>query len=584
MLTETLPTDHEVYMSWTWDQWQPHFDELLATELTAENVDEWLVGWSELASRVSDIWSETRSRLEVATTLDTQDEDARQRYSTFLEGVFAKAREADNALTQKLLDSGLEPEGFDVPLRNLKAAADLFRVENMSLLAEDKKIGLRYDEIIGGQTIEWDGEEVTNAQLVTRVHSADRETREKAWRQMSQRVLEDRGAINAIWQELMPLRRQIADNAGKDTFLDYMWQDKNRFDYSPEDARSFHAAIEEVVVPAAARMYERRRLAWDVDTLRPWDVSVDALRTTELHGNPHGHPPIEPFANIAELEEVGARVFHKVHPKVGEYFETMRRESLLDLANYKGKAPGAYCTSYPVSKRPFVFQNATGTASDVDTLLHEAGHAFHVFQSGKLPYIQQTDSPMEFNEVASMAMELLATPYLTRDQGGFYTENEAARAMIEHLEGLLMFWPYMAVVDSFQHWVYLNHDEASEPSACDAKWSELWDRYIVGVDWSGLEDDKATGWHRKLHIFRVPLYYVEYGLAQLGAVQVWRNALVDQQKAVDDYLTALALGATVSLPELYETAGAKFAFDAGTLSEAIELIEDTIEQLQGSIY
>ena len=243
----------------------------------------------------------------------------------------------------------------------------------------------------------------------------------------------------------------------------------------------------------------------------------------------------------------------------------MRREKLLDLVNRKRKAPGGYCTDFSAVKRPFICMNAVGVHDDVQTLLHEGGHSFHVFETASLPYHQQTQVPMEFAEVASMGMELLAAPYLAADQGGFYSPADAARARIEHLEGTLLFWPYMAVVDAFQHWVYENPDAATDPVNCDRTWGEQWDRFMRGVDWGGLEEEKVTGWHRKLHIFQVPFYYVEYGLAQLGAMQVWRNALRDQAKAVANYRQALALGGTVTLPELFATAGAKFAFDAQTL-------------------
>ena len=231
-------------------------------------------------------------------------------------------------------------------------------------------------------------------------------------------------------------------------------------------------------------------------------------------------------------------------------------------------------------QRPFIFANAIGIQDNVDTLLHESGHAFHVFERFHLPYDQQRVTPMEFNEVASMAMELLGAPYLTADEGGFYTVQQAARARADHLEGLLIFWPYMAVVDAWQHWAYLHDDEASDPANCDAKWLELWGRFIRGVDWTGLEDEAETGWHRKLHIFRYPFYYVEYGLAQLGAAQDWAKALDDQQQAVANYRSALALGGTVTPPQLFSTAGAKFSMDPATMQTAIDLVESKLTELE----
>jgi oligoendopeptidase F len=265
-----------------------------------------------------------------------------------------------------------------------------------------------------------------------------------------------------------------------------------------------------------------------------------------------------------------------VDPQLGDYFHTLRVEGLLDLDNHKGKAPGAYCTAYAVLKRPFIFMNAVELASDVRTILHESGHAFHNFERLRLPYFQQRLPGLEFAEVASMAMELLASPYLDAQPDGFYPPEAAWRFRIAHLEHILAFWPYMAVVDAFQHWVYTHHRQASDPASCDAQWLAQWRRFLPGVDWSGLDEQAMTGWQRKQHIHRYPLYYIEYGVAQLGAVQVWRSALSDPSRALSQYRQALRLGGTATLPELYQAAGARFAFDAGTLGEAVALVEQTI--------
>jgi oligoendopeptidase F len=345
-----------------------------------------------------------------------------------------------------------------------------------------------------------------------------------------------------------------------------------RFDYTPADARNFQDAIEEVVVPAALRIYERRRKQLGVDVLRPWDLDVDV----------YDMPPLRPFKNVGELKAGVSRIFHQVNSELGVFFDRMDAEDLLDLENRKNKAPGAYCAEFPVVQRPFIFENAVGLHSDVQTLLHESGHAFHVFESIALPS-HLRNVPIEFAEVASMGMELLASPYLTAQKGGFYTPAEAARARIEHLEGCIRFWPYMAVVDAFQHWVYENSDAAADPSRCDECWALLWGRFMTGVDWSGLDQEMMTGWHRKLHIYTDPFYYIEYGLAQLGAVQVWGNSLKDQGGAVAAYRRALALGGQVSLPELFETAGARFAFDASALRDAVALIEEMIHALEGEL-
>jgi oligoendopeptidase F len=350
-----------------------------------------------------------------------------------------------------------------------------------------------------------------------------------------------------------------------------------RFDYSPQDCVRFGQAIEQVVVPAAARLYERRRKRLGVESLRPWDLG-DGWWTRPLA--PPGVEPLKPFSNSEELEAGCAAIFRRVDPHFGGYFETMRREGLLDLESRKHKAPGAYCEEYLAARRPFILMNAAGLDDDVRTLLHEGGHAFHVFEKAGLPYWQQQVVSNEFGEVASMAMELLAAPYLAAEEGGFYSRADAARAQVQQLEENLLFWPFMAVVDGFQHWVYENPQAASDPAHCDAQWAALWGRFMQGVDWSGLEQEMATGWHRKGHIHQDPFYYVDYGLAQSGAAQVWRAARQDQAAAVARYRQALGLGGSLPLPDLYAAAGARLAFDAGPLREAVAMMEETIASLE----
>ncbi len=560
-----LPDIRE-FMTWPWEKIAPHYDELRKATLTADTVTHWLADWS----RLGEYLYETYARLHVATTVDTTDRQAQQRFETFLETIVPEAQKADHDLKRKLVASGLQPPGFQIPLRNMRAQIDLFREENLPLLTQERKLANEYDRIVGAQTVEWQYKEYTVSQMRPFLQSPDRALREEVWRLTAERQLKDRGPLSALWEQLLTLRQRIAANAGKPDYRAFRWQQMGRFDYTPADCRAFHKAIEEVVVPAAAAVLEKRRQRLGVDRLRPWDLDVDPL----------ARPPLRPFRNVEELKAKSEAIFQHVDPQLGAYYHTMREENLLDLENRKGKAPGGYCTAFPVSRRPFIFMNAVGVHDDVQTMLHESGHAFHVFESQALPYIHQRDVPMEFAEVASMSMELLASPYLARDFGGFYTPPEAARARIEHLERSLLFWPYMAVVDAFQHWVYEHPEEAADPAACDRIWGGLWDRFMPVTDWRGLEDVKVSGWMRKLHIFQLPFYYVEYGLAQLGAVQVWANALEDQQGAVAAYRKALALGGTVTLPELYAAAGAKFAMDAATLRRAVDLMMRVIEELE----
>ena len=549
-----------------WSDLLPYYVELEKQELSIQNVDAWLADWSRLSEVVDEIYQ----RAYVEHSLHTDDEVAEKQYNNFLENIYPNSMDQEQKLKEKLLASKLEPKGFEIPLRNMRAESELYSPENSQLLGEEHKLAAVYEKIVGAQSVQWEGKELTVMQLKPIFQDPDRGKREKAWRLAMERQLADREAVNANWQKLLALRLQIARNADKPDYRAWSWQQKLRFDYTPDDAKSFLNAIEKAVVPLAAKRYEKRRQRLGVDTLRPWDVTVDPLH----------RPALKPYQTAEELKQKTLSVYYAVDPALGDNLKYMIDHDLMDIENRKGKAPGAYCTFFATIRKPFIFHNAVGLHDCVQTMLHEGGHAMHVFESAVLPYIQQLNVPMEFAEVASMGMELLASPYLEADKGGFYDKKDAARARIEHLESNINFWPYMAVVDAFQHWVYENPEKAAHPANCDAAWGDLWDRFMQGVDWSGFEDTKVTGWHRKLHIHEIPFYYIEYGLAQLGAVQIWANAMHDQKKAVADYRRALSLGGSVTLPELFQAAGARLAFDADLLGEMTKLMESKIEEYE----
>jgi oligoendopeptidase F len=575
-MLKNLPATPETLINWSWPEIEPYYQELEARPISAENVEGWLADWSSVGERIEELYA----RLAVATSVNTADTEAEERMNKFLDGIFRNVMAAEQKLKEKLLTSKLEPKDFEIPLRNMRAEADLYRPSNLPLLAEQQKLSLQYDKILGAQTVIWEGEEITLTRLARNFQQPDREKREKAWKLKAARQLADVEAINELWVKFMDLRARIAKNAEKPSYREYTWQQKLRFDYTPSDCKSFAQAIEEVVGPAVTRIYEKRKKSLGLDSLRPWDL-VDGWFNRPAPAA--GAPTLKPFDTIDELKQGLSTIFHKVDPVLGGYFDALVAEGLTDLANRKNKAPGAYCTSYTSIRKPFVFANAVGIHDDVMTTLHESGHAFHVYETAGIPYIQQLAVPMEFAEVASMGMELLASPYLTKQNGGFYSESEAAHARIEHIESQILFWPFMAVVDSFQQWAYEDPAQGTDPAACDVKWGELWDRFLPGVDWSGLEEIKMTGWHRKLHIHTVPFYYVEYGMAQLGAVQIFGNALKDQAGAVAAYRKALSLGGSVTLPQLFATAGARFAFDSAILKTAVNLMEKVIGELEEKV-
>jgi oligoendopeptidase F len=568
---QSLPTEAVSILVLKWTDYEPYYKDLEARELNKENIEAWLNDWSTLAATVDEhYW-----RLYIATTVNTADKQVEDGFNKYIEEIQALAKTAEQKLKVKLLASALSPKRFETGLRMMQAEAEIFAEENLPLLAEEQKLITEYNKLIGSLTVMWEGEERTLAQMFPLSYDPDRSIRQRAWEVTQACRLKERRNINALWEKFTPLRLKIAENADLPDYRTYVWKQKFRFDYSPEDCKSFHAAIEEVVVPAASRINEKRRQRLGVESLRPWDLSVDPL----------GAIVIKPYESMDEFKSKSRAIFERVHPKFGEYFQIMMDEGLLDLESRKNKAPGGYSLGLHVAHRPFIFMSNTNTPGDVQAMLHEGGHAFHEFERAHVHFYQRGEIylPAEFAEVASMGMELLASPYKSNEFGGFYTESEAARTMIELLDGFITFWPYMALVDAFQHWIYENPQESSNASKCEEKWAELWDRFRPGIDYSGLDDSKKTYWHGQGHIFNSPFYYIEYGIALLGAVQVWANARKDQKKAVADYRRALALGATVPLPQLFAAAGAKFAFDARTLKEAVDLMEEVIAEMEAKL-
>jgi oligoendopeptidase F len=548
-----------------WSTVQPHVDALLAAELTPANADAWLQRWSDLAS----VLYEAQSRIYREVSENTADEAADRRFCILVEQIIPQARVSEQALRDRLLTlTGYAPSADTVELlHRFRAGADIYRAENVPILSDLMKLENKYEKAIGGLTIEWNGATETIPQAWLHWLSLDRAEREQSWQLVMAAFLGQREMLNHSYAQMLDMRRQVAHNAGLPDFRAYKWQELARFDYTSADCATFHDAIEHEVVPLARKIYAEKATRLGLSALRPWDTDVD----------PAGEP-LRPFREVADLEEGTYRIFQQVDLELAAYFSVMR-DGFLDLPSRPNKAPGGYCESFPVTGKPYIFMNAVGTHDDVQTLLHEGGHAFHFMESRRNPLWWNQNGPMEFCEVASMGMELLAAPYLQADRGGFYSEADARRAYAEKLQELVTFLPYMAVVDAFQHWVYVDAPEKVTASDLDARWSELWDRFMPGIDYDGLQAEKETGWHRKPHIFTVPFYYVEYGLAELGAMQIWRNALRNQAKAVADYRAALSLGGTRGLSDLFRAAGGRFAFDRRTVGELMALVEDQLEKL-----
>lgn len=548
-----------------WETVQPLIDRLQAAELTVETAGAWLQEWSDLNAALH----EGNAQIYREVSENTADAEVEARFNRLVEEIMPKAATANQALKQKFLAlSDYAPAAdTEMMLKRFRTEASIFREENIPLETELSKLSNEYDKTVGAMTIAWEGQTETLPQATLHLEERDAAVRERGWRLMMDRFLADRERLNELYLNMLPRRRQMARNAGFSSFRDYMWQVYGRFDYTPEDCFTFHDAIAHEVAPLATALYQRKAASMGLTALRPWDIEVDA-----------DGEPLRPFSAAAELEDGVQRMFNRVDPVLGAHF-TRLRDGFLDLPSRQHKAPGGYCSSFPVSHSAYIFMNAVGTHDDVQTLLHEGGHAFHFLESSRQPLIWNINGPTEFCEVASMGMELLAVPYLARSRGGFYSEADAQRAYAKKLQDIVTFLPYMAVVDRFQHWVYTEAPENVTAADLDATWSELWDRFMPGIDFSGLQAQKETGWQRKGHIFTAPLYYIEYGLAEMGAMQVWRNALRDQAQAVADYRAALALGDTRPLPALFQAANIRFAFDRATVGELMRLVSGKIEEL-----
>jgi oligoendopeptidase F len=392
----------------------------------------------------------------------------------------------------------------------------------------------------------------------------DRAVRREAWERVAQRRLREKEKFEDIFDQLVRLRQQIALNAGFENYRDYAFKLRGRFDYTPEDCVAFHDAIESEVVPLLKYLQPRRREQLQLDALRPWDLAVD----------PSNRPALRPFETVDQLLDGAQTVFDQVDHELAAEFRMMRDKKVLDLANRKGKAPGGYQSTLGEARMPFIFMNAVGMQRDVETLLHEAGHAFHSLAAQHEDVYEYRHGPVEFCEVASMAMELLGGEYIE----AYYDAENARRARIKHLHGIVDVFPWIATVDAFQHWIYTHPDHTRDQRA--RAWVDLVDRFGGDVDWSGYEEAKQYAWHRQLHVFLYPFYYVEYGIAQLGALQVWANSRKDRAAALKQYRDGLALGGSRPLPELFETAGCRFDFSADTVRPLAKMLRDELGALE----
>ena len=565
MSASALPTSVAAFEAGRWPTIAPYFDEL--AERPLDDLESWLRDWSELEKLVG----EASVLAEIAYSTDTGSRAKEEAHLRWSSDILPLADEQQVRLARRLVGLGQVPEGLEVTVRKFRSRISLFREANVALLGEEARDVAAYERVTGQMLAELDGERLPVPQVDARLQDLDRTVRERAYRAANRPYIEARDELAGIFDRLREKRRQIAQNAGFGNFRDYQHLAYSRFDYTPDDCLRWHEAVEEVVVPARERSLRRRQAALGVGSLRPWDLTVD----------PRGRTALRPFAEASGLIGGVGSMFDHLDPELSAEFRVLADEHLLDLDSRPGKAPGGYCAPLPHRGRNFIFMNAAGTQKDVFTLLHESGHAFHSFAAERLPYVWQNEYPMEIAEVASMTMELLGGPGLARSRGGFYeADQDVSRARSENLEDTLTLLCHIASVDAFQHWLYTD-PAGADRDARDARWLMLRQRFEPGVDFAGLRAERVARWYRQLHIFELPFYYIEYGLAQLGALQIWRNSLRDAGQALSQYRTMLALGNTRPLPELYHAAGARLVFDAAGMKELIDLVEEELARLEG---
>lgn len=550
----------------SWEQIAPLFkalEEQFASVQTLPDLEAWLDRWSELSAALS----QEGARRHISMTCQTDDPERERAYLEFLEKVEPPLKSANFALSKLLSGSPLKgqlpPARFATHIRSVDNHVSLFREENVPLETEVSKLSQQYQKVTGAMTVEFRGEEKTLTQLSRLLEEPDRALREEVWTLIARRRLRDAATLDGLFDDMRKLRAQIARNSGFDNYRDYVFRAYERFDYTPADCEAFHQAVEECFVPLARALQDKRARKLGLGKLRPWDLSVD----------PDNLAPLKPFNDAADFLDKADRVFSRLDNGLREEFQILVRGNLLDLENRKGKAPGGYQSTLAESRLPFIFMNAVGVQRDVETLVHEAGHAFHALATRDEDSYFLRGAPIEFCEVASMSMELLTSGFLDE----FYSPENAARARRVHLEGIIKVFPWIAQVDAFQHWIHTH--PAHTPAERRAHWRKLHGRFGGNEDHTGFDDALESSWHRQLHIFEYPFYYIEYGIAQLGALQVWQNYRRDPADALARYKHALSLGSKATLPDLFTAAGARFDFSPTAVKPLAQFVGDELAKI-----
>jgi len=549
-----------------WDHLSPFFQQLSDRKIDSiQDLEQWLKDSSELEAVISEdvCWRQVRM------TCDTENKDYEAAFNYFYTDIAPHMQPIADKLHRKLMDcsftTALNKEKYFTYLRSVKKNIELFREENIPLFSELSVMQQQFGQIAGKMTISVEEKEYTLQQAAKFLESSDRKLREEVYLKIQERRFQDRDTLNHLFDQLVSKRHQIAQNAGFTNYRDYKFKELGRFDYTPQDCYHFHASIREHVVPLVKIIYEAQQKAIGVDKLRPWDLEAE----------PEGVKPLRPFKNGEELIDKTIAVFQKLHPFFADCLVKMREMNRFDLDSRKGKAPGGYNMPLAETGAPFIFMNAAGTMDDVTTMVHEGGHAIHSFLTHPLELTGFKEYGAEIAEVASMAMELFSMEHWDLF---FEDKEELKRAKFKQLERVLTILPWIARIDAFQHWLYEHPQHTQEERG--AYWKQLAEQYSTGmIDYSGLEKFRPYEWQRQLHLFEVPFYYIEYGIAQLGAIGLWMQFKENPKQALDYYIKALSLGGTRTLPELYDAAGLKFDFSPAHIQKLMLFVKKEMENL-----
>src|SRR5579871_638209 len=558
-----LPED---FVITTWENLEPYFIDLVRREILSEkDLEKWLRDLSELEAVVS----EDASWRQIRMTCDTENKSLEESFVFFVTEIQPKIQPYSDQINRKLVNcpfaDQLDKDKYFTFLRSVKKNIQLFQQENIPLLSELSILGQQFGAISGKMSVEVNGNEYTLQQASKFLENADRGLREEVYKKIADRRLQDKDPLNDLYSALIEKRNQVALNAGFKNYRDYKFVELGRFDYTKEDCFQFHDAVKQYVLPLVDVINENKRRKLQVEKLRPWDTSAE----------PAGTEPLHPFKTGEELLNKSIECFRKLDPFFADCLSTLKKMNRLDLESRKGKAPGGYNCPLSETGAPFIFMNASGQMGDVTTMVHEGGHAIHSFLSHNLELSMFKDYPMEIAEVASMAMELFS---MENWDVFFDDEEELLRAKEYQFERVISTFPWIAVIDKFQHWVYENpqHDLDERKN----KWTEIVTEFSSEtIDWSGLEHYRHYSWQRQLHLFEVPFYYIEYGIAQLGAIGLWMQFKKDKTKALENYVNALSLGGTNTLPQLYNIAGLQFNFTGDYIRTLMNFVNKEMNEI-----